>query len=124
MLFRFQVYFDRPRMYLFTYAYDNKDANELFSGPEIMGGKPTAKYNFVRPSVSPLMQEEFIDLKIDVKNKEINRMKHVIGIVWHLIFFCVSFLSTLPSLHPSVICHWMAVINGVGAILFWELKRT
>ena len=55
MLFRFQVYFDRPRMYLFTYAYDNKDANELFSGPEIMGGKSTAKYNFVRPSVSPLM---------------------------------------------------------------------
>ena len=51
MLFRFQVYFDRPRMYLFTYAYDNKDANELFSGSEIMGGKPTAKYNFVRPSV-------------------------------------------------------------------------
>ena len=29
---RFQVYFDRPRMYLFTYAYDNKDANELYSG--------------------------------------------------------------------------------------------
>jgi len=28
---RFQVYFDRPRMYLFTYAYDNKDANELYS---------------------------------------------------------------------------------------------
>jgi len=28
---RFQIYYDRPRMYIFTYAYDDKDANELYS---------------------------------------------------------------------------------------------
>ena len=30
---RFKYHFDRPRMYLFTYAYDDKNAEELFSGP-------------------------------------------------------------------------------------------
>ena len=29
---RFKYYFDRPRMYLFTYAYNDKNANELYSG--------------------------------------------------------------------------------------------
>ena len=29
---RFNIKYDRPRMYIFTYAYDDKDANEIFSG--------------------------------------------------------------------------------------------
>lgn len=28
---RFQLWFERPRMYLFTYAYDDEDTNELYS---------------------------------------------------------------------------------------------
>ena len=30
---RYRYFYDRPRMYLFTYAYDDKNANELYSGP-------------------------------------------------------------------------------------------
>ena len=30
---RYRVFYERPRMYLFTYAYNDKNANELFSGP-------------------------------------------------------------------------------------------
>ena len=29
---RIKIKYDRPRMYIFTYAYDDKDANELYSG--------------------------------------------------------------------------------------------
>ena len=29
---RYRVFYERPRMYLFTYAYNDKNANELFSG--------------------------------------------------------------------------------------------
>lgn len=32
VLFRFQLYYTRPRMYLFTYAFDDQDTNELYSG--------------------------------------------------------------------------------------------
>ena len=28
---RFQLWFERPRMYLFTYAYSDEEANELFA---------------------------------------------------------------------------------------------
>ena len=28
---RYKIYYDRPRMYIFTYAFDDKDANELYS---------------------------------------------------------------------------------------------
>ena len=31
---RYKYFYDRPRMYLFTYAFDDKNANELFSGNE------------------------------------------------------------------------------------------
>lgn len=31
---RYKYFYDRPRMYLFTYAFDDKNANELFSGSE------------------------------------------------------------------------------------------
>ena len=34
---RFQIFYERPRMYIFTYAYDDKDANELYSGLQFPG---------------------------------------------------------------------------------------
>ncbi|XP_023337222.1 uncharacterized protein LOC111708162 isoform X2 [Eurytemora carolleeae] len=39
---RFQILFTRPRMYLFTYAFGNKDANELYSA--FRGCKRNTKY--------------------------------------------------------------------------------
>lgn len=30
-MFRYMLYYTRPRMYLFTYAYDDDDTNELYS---------------------------------------------------------------------------------------------
>ena len=31
LFLRYQLYYTRPRMYLFTYAYDDEDTNELYS---------------------------------------------------------------------------------------------